>query len=187
MPAEGGTEVKMWFPVGAKPTHSYLHLNLHSHVDAAGRAGPPHRGSDSALPALDLAGEVRATVSPVSLTTPVLGRLARSLAATARFSFDRFSDVYLVADALGAHAQRAAASDRVSFSLLSSAKRLELAIGPFDAGSGARLLRDANSEQLESPLSLLADELSFEGDEHSETLRVVLRDRDSRAREAGAY
>ena len=43
-------------------------------------------------------GEVVVSLSPVTLLPGVLGRLARTLAATAHFSLDRFSDVYLVTD-----------------------------------------------------------------------------------------
>jgi hypothetical protein len=119
------------------------------------------------------------------MTAHVLGRLARALAATARFSFDRFSDMYLVADAIGAHAQRAAADDRVSFSLLRSAGSLRLTIGPFPSGSSAALMRrlDANGEP-ESPLSLLADEIRVDDNGRSEMLHVVLRDRGADTRTA---
>ncbi len=54
------------------------------------------------------------SLSPVTLLTGVLGRLARTLAATAHFSLDRFSDVYLVTDTLAAHAAAAAVGDRGS-------------------------------------------------------------------------
>jgi anti-sigma regulatory factor (Ser/Thr protein kinase) len=180
-PADGGTEVRMWFPATARATPPLVHFNPPRFA-----AGPPHRPvraehgpAGQASPARELAGDARVTLSPLSLTTAVLGRLARALAASARFSFDRFSDIYLVADAIGAHAQRSAADDRIAFSATGSAKRLELVVGPFEAGSGARLLRrhtDAQGEP-ESPLSLLADELRVDGDERSETLHIVLRDR----------
>ena len=51
------------------------------------------------------------SLSPVTLLAAVLGRLARTLAATAHFSLDRFSDVYLITDTLAAHAATAAADD----------------------------------------------------------------------------
>jgi len=47
--------------------------------------------------------EVMVSVSPVALLSSVLGRVARTVAATAHFSLDRFSDVYLITDALAAH------------------------------------------------------------------------------------
>ena len=214
-PADGGTEVRMWFPAtdeDSRPLAHFadpLHLDGEPHerepfsdgepsFDAASsfdRAALPGGPSSSEMApsfdgipsAPDLHGDVRVTVSPVSLTTPVLGRLARALAATAKFSFDRFSDVYLVADTLGAHAQRTAASDRVSFALAGSRKRLELSIGPFGSGTGDRLKRHVDAEQeADSPLALLADEITVVDDGDSEMLRVVLQDRDEPARRAAA-
>ena len=179
-PPEGGTEVRMWFPTartssapvpdtsrgdGAPPTAA-------RHQPAA---RPPSSGRTET--SIELAGDVVVTVSPVSLMTPVLGRLARALAAGARFSFDRFSDVYLVADTIGAHAERAAMSDQVSFSMRSSGKRLELSIGPFVEGSGARFKRSASATGHHSPLWLLADEIGVAPVGASETLRVVIHDR----------
>src|SRR5437588_7737784 len=55
-----------------------------------------------------LTGDAVVSLSPVTFVGGVLGRLARAMAARARFSLDRFSDVYLVTDAVAAHAVRAA-------------------------------------------------------------------------------
>lgn len=183
--ADGGTEARMWFPVGAHEARPLVHFAGPRHVGPSARQNSTH---DRLTSAVDLPGAVRVTVSPVSLTAPVLGRLARALAATARFSFDRFSDVYLVADALSAHARAAAPSDRISFSLVGTAKQLELSIGPFERGTGVRLQRRCDDErEPDSPLALLADEVTVGGDEQSETLHVVLRDRSERARPAHDY
>ena len=90
--SEGGTRVEMDF--------------------AAQRAGRPLLQAPTAAGPDDRAGrcqdedEVVVSLSPVGLLTGVLGRLARTLAATAHFSLDRFSDVYLVTDTLAAHAAR---------------------------------------------------------------------------------
>jgi serine/threonine-protein kinase RsbW len=114
--------------------------------------------------------EVTVTVSPVALLSPVLGRIARALAATAHFSLDRFSDVYLVTDALGAHADHAAVGDRITATLRASRRRLTLALGPFRRGTG-RLLEGLAP----SPLSVLADEVTVsEGDDGDEVQLVVL-------------
>jgi serine/threonine-protein kinase RsbW len=99
--------------------------------------------------------EVMISVSPVALLSSVLGRVARTVAATAHFSLDRFSDVYLITDALAAHADRAAAGDRITARLTASDRQLSLSLGPFRRGSG-RLL-DARAP---SPLSMLTDELT---------------------------
>lgn len=178
-PPDGGTEVRMWFPIVAPGTQPLVWDD--------GQAEPEtERESVSASggqPGLQLPGDVVVTVSPVSLMTPVLGRLARALAAGARFSFDRFSDVYLVADTIGAHAQRAATGERVSFALRSAGKRLELWMGPFIEGSGAHFQRDAAKDARDSPLALLADEILVSRAGRSETLHVVLQDRGGRTRD----
>ena len=156
---DGGTEVRMLFP--------------------AQRNGRPLFGLPvSAAPddgwAENLSGDAVVSLSPVVLLASVLGRLARALAATARFSLDRFSDVYLVTDSIAAYAARAASGERVGFSLTAAPRRLELRIGPFDAGSAA-LLRDENSRS-KSPLVLLSDELEVEQADGREMLRVVMID-----------
>ncbi len=183
--SDGGAEVRMWFPVEPELTRPLAHFNRLNYVEPAPSDGQADRQSaDSLGPAFELWGDLRVTVSPVSLTAHVLGRLARALAATARFSFDRFSDVYLIADAVGAHAQRAAVSDQIAFSLTGSPKRIELSVGPFRTGTCAALQRRPDTEQeSESPLWLLADQIKFDGDGRSETLRVVMHDRDARARD----
>jgi hypothetical protein len=114
------------------------------------------------------------TLSPVSLLAPVLGRLARTLAATAHFSLDRFSDVYLVTDTIAAHAAGAASAPRVGARLMAGERRLELTVGPFRTGSGAQLDPTASSHA--SPLALLSDQVSIERDDNSEMLRVVVID-----------
>jgi serine/threonine-protein kinase RsbW len=110
-------------------------------------------------PVVDVAhddeNEVMISVSPVALLSSVLGRVARTVAATAHFSLDRFSDVYLITDALAAHADRAAAGDRITARLTASDRQLSLSLGPFRRGSGGQL--DARAP---SPLSMLTDELT---------------------------
>jgi anti-sigma regulatory factor (Ser/Thr protein kinase) len=177
-PPDGGTEVRMWFPIVAPGTQPLVWDDRQAEREPERESAQP-----DGQPGLELAGDVVVTVSPVSLMTPVLGRLARALAAGARFSFDRFSDVYLVADTIGAHAQRAAAGERVSFSLQSAGKRLELWMGPFTEGSGAHFQRHASKDSHDSPLALLADEILVSRAGRSETLHVVLQDRGGRSRD----
>jgi anti-sigma regulatory factor (Ser/Thr protein kinase) len=184
-PLDGGTEVRMWFPAGVEEPRPLASFSGLRYVEPW---ASEHRDGEGFGPAAELWGDVRVTVSPVSLTANVLGRLARALAATGRFSFDRFSDVYLVADAMGAHAQRSAASDRISFSLVSAPKRLELSIGPFRTGTSASLQRrPGNTQEPESPLWLLADEIKIDDDGGSEMVHVVMHDRGTRARNARDY
>jgi hypothetical protein len=124
-----------------------------------------------------LAGAVVATLSPVAFLGPVLGRLARALAARARFSLDRFSDVYLVTDAIAAHAGRAAKGQRMSFAITTDAQRLELTIGPFVGGSGSQLSHQAPEYSAASALTMLSDELNIRTDDEDEVLHVVMVDR----------
>ena len=87
----GGTEVRMLFPAAreGRPLFGFP-------VMPAPEDGWTHK----------LSGDAVISLSPVTLLPSVLGRLARALAATARFSLDRFSDVYLVTDSISAHAVR---------------------------------------------------------------------------------
>jgi serine/threonine-protein kinase RsbW len=119
-------------------------------------------------------GEVVVTLSPVSLFAPVLGRLARTLAATAHFSLDRFSDVYLVTDTIAAHASGATAGARIGARMMASERRLELVVGPFRRGTGAVL--QAGGAERPSPLALLSDEVSVERDGEIELVHVVIID-----------
>jgi serine/threonine-protein kinase RsbW len=115
--------------------------------------------------------EVTVSVSPVALLPSVLGRVARTVAATAHFSLDRFSDVYLITDALAAHAARAAAGERITARLSASERQLSLSLGPFHRGSGELL--DARPP---SPLSMLADELTLSECGSGDAVTLVVRD-----------
>ena len=120
-------------------------------------------------------GEVVVSLSPVTLLPGVLGRLARTLAATAHFSLDRFSDVYLVTDTLAAHAASAAEGDRIEARLRAEDRRLELLVGPFRKGTGSRL--DIRStDHPASPLVLLSDQVAVQDAGEAELLRVVVID-----------
>lgn len=138
---------------------------------------PPSRAAPDDGRSAQLRGDAIASVSPVTLLGTVLGRLARTLAATARFSLDRFSDVSLVTDAVAAHAEASAEAERVGFALKAGARRLELIVGPLRTGSGDRIRREANAEGRRSPLGLLSDELDGQPlPQGGELLRVVMVD-----------
>lgn len=119
--------------------------------------------------------EIVVSLSPVTLLPGVLGRLARTLAATAHFSLDRFSDVYLVTDTLAAHASQAAAGARVHARLAAAERRLELTVGPFRAGA-SQPLTAAVGEAVPSPLALLSDEVRIEPDGDGELVHVLVID-----------
>jgi serine/threonine-protein kinase RsbW len=155
----GGTEVRMLFPAERNGQPLF----------ARSIAPAPEDGWTSKL-----SGDAIVSLSPVTLLSSVLGRLARALAASARFSLDRFSDVYLITDSISAHAARSATSNRVGFSLQASPRRLQLTIGPFAPGSTEQLSGQRGDSK--SPLVLLSDELGAERDNGSELLRVVMID-----------
>jgi serine/threonine-protein kinase RsbW len=159
-PPDGGTEVEMEFSAQRDGRRLFIAPGAPSDDDGRLRRAP---------------GEVAVSLSPVALVSGVLGRLARALAASAHFSLDRFSDVYLVTDALAAHAAVAAQGPRISCRLLGGERRLELRVGPFKAGTAERLLASTPGRPA-APLTLLSDELTAESDGDGELLHVVLID-----------
>ena len=122
-----------------------------------------------------LEGDAVVSLSPVSFIGGVLGRLARAMAARARFSLDRFSDVYLVTDAVAAHAARAASDGRLGFGLTTDTRRLEMVIGPLRAGASSELT-GASPDDVGSALRLLSDELDVRQSDGNEVLHIVMLD-----------
>jgi serine/threonine-protein kinase RsbW len=122
-----------------------------------------------------LSGDAIVSLSPVSFVGGILGRLSRAMAARARFSLDRFSDVYLVTDALAAHAISAAGAARIGFGISTDTRRLELTIGPLRAGSSAGLSSTVQGD-VGSALGLLSDELEVVSDGDTESVHVVMLD-----------
>jgi serine/threonine-protein kinase RsbW len=158
----GGTEVRMDFSVRRDGRKLF--------------EAPPSATSDAETTlSQDGEGEVIVSLSPVTLLPGVLGRLARTLAATAHFSLDRFSDVYLVTDTLAAHASTAAEGQRIEARLSAQDRRLELVVGPFRRGTGSRLDAQA-ADHPASPLVLLSDQVSVQEAGDAELLRVVVID-----------
>jgi anti-sigma regulatory factor (Ser/Thr protein kinase) len=157
----GGTEVWMMFPGHREGSPLFERP----------AAPAPDDGWTS-----NLAGDAVVSVSPVELLSGVLGRLSRALAANARFSLDRFSDVYLVTDAIAAHSALAASGPRIGFAITAGGRRLELTVGPFRPGSGEELRGDVQARGARSPLDLLSDELEIEKTDGLELLRVLMVD-----------
>ena len=152
---------------------------------------PPAGDSAKALPTTDritdgwsawqaelhsgLAGDLVLTVSPVQMLAPVLGRIGRALAPSAGFSLQRCYDVFLLSDALAAHAERAADSTSISVALGARDKRLEFAVAPLRAGTGARL-EQAGSPTPADVLTRLGEEVAIVRRDGHETLRVSMHD-----------
>ena len=98
------------------------------------------------------------------------------MAATARFSLDRFSDVYLVTDAVSELAAQAASGTRIGFAIVAAPRRLELTIGPFRQGSADRLRGGSSPDRAVLPLVRLSDKLDVESGASGDVLRVVMID-----------
>lgn len=160
-PPDGGTEVRMSF-AGVREGRPLF--------EAPGDAAPDDGWVER------LSGDAVVSLSPVSFLGAVLGRLARALAARARFSLDRFSDVYLITDAIAAHAARAALGPRIAFGLSTNSRRLELTIGPFRNGTGSELREEQPVQDVGSALVLLSDVVEIEPSNGDEMLRVVMTD-----------
>lgn len=161
-PPDGGTEVRLSF-AGQREGKPLFHLPT-----SAERG----HGQGSWL-----CGDALVSLSPVGLAGAVLGRVARFFAARARFSLDRFSDVYLVTDAIAAHASRSASGPRIYFGISTNARRVELTIGPFVDGASSQFREPAPTYSASSALLLLSDELEVRPSEAGEILRVVMVDR----------
>jgi serine/threonine-protein kinase RsbW len=132
-----------------------------------------------------LSGDTVVSLSPVSLVSGVLGRVARTLAARARFSLDRFSDVHLATDAIATHAIGAASGGRIGFGVAMGTRHLEITIGPFRSGASAALSAGPG-RRARSVLALLADEIEVLTANGTEMLRVVIDDRRLAARGSAA-
>lgn len=158
VPLSGGTELQMRFERDI-PT---LHPCPHTRVAPVPIPIP-----------LSMPGDLVATVSPVSLLAGVLERIARALAAQARFSVERFSDVHLVVDSLVGHAQRFAAHGLVSVAVGTEPRRLSLRIGPLRKRGGAPSTRLGSAGPL---LRRLVDVLEVEPVDDSEVLHLTLSD-----------
>jgi serine/threonine-protein kinase RsbW len=158
---DGGTEVRMAFT-----SHEAATRPLGDSVSVGAVPRPP----------VQLPGDVVVTLSEVGMLAGVLGRVARAIAARAHFSLDRFSDVYLVTDAVASFAKNAVIGPETTFAVISGNRRLELTIGPIKAGSRSWLKEDGVFNQPGSVLTLLVDELTVELVDGLEMLRVVVEE-----------
>ena len=183
-PPDGGTEVRMFFrttgraPPTADPT-------LQSAANPSRGPGEemldPMAKSWTAQALETLVGEPRlrdgevaGAMAPVGLFGPALGRLVRAFAALHHFRLDRFSDLRVITDTLGAHARTSASAERLAFALAGGERRLELVAGPFVSGSSG--VFGAQEGPPASPLRELTDELEIEPVEGGELLRLVVAD-----------
>jgi serine/threonine-protein kinase RsbW len=159
---EGGTEVRVGFN---RPT-------------GAAELIQPLTTADSRR--IPLGGQIVGALCPVVLLAGVLGRIARLLAARTQFSLERFSDVYLVVDAIAAHAQAYASAASISFALTADERSLLIKVGPLRAEDESR------RRALSPPVTKLIDELSVQPVNGGEILSVVLRDDGAETRRSAA-
>lgn len=161
-PEGGGTEVRMWFS--------------HNLGFAPGGAAEPwpdeHRDQ--------LEGDIVAWFSPAEIVRFVLGRVFRAVAASSRFSVERFSDLYAVNDAIADYAE-VAADGGLSMSISGSSRRLDLTGGPFRFRGelGESETGSDSQQELEARKRALAgvvDTLSTERLGGQELLHLVLVD-----------
>jgi hypothetical protein len=168
--SRGGTEVRLEFAGRRGGTPLF--------------AAPPAVAREDGF-AARLSGDAVVSISPLSFVGPVLGRLARALAARARFSLDRFSDVYLVTDAIAAHVARNCARPRAGFAISTDLRRLELVIGPLRQGSVEALRSRSEVRHPGSALTALSDEIQSTPTEGGELLAVVMTDTAAAAAASG--
>jgi anti-sigma regulatory factor (Ser/Thr protein kinase) len=155
--SDGGTDVRMSFKRTA-PGSALVDWGAALSWDAAPVA---------------LAGDIVISVSPASILGDVVGRLVRAAAAGSHFSVDRFCDLYPITDAIAAYAERSASAGPVTCAIVASSRRLELAVGPFAAGTGSGFTRSPDGAL---PMAGLADEFTVEELDGFELLRVVVVD-----------
>jgi serine/threonine-protein kinase RsbW len=185
-PPEGGTEVRMFFRTDPRESASPATATVRGGAKAT--RGPDQRTVDHMIkswtavaletlvgePALRN-GEVAGAMAPVGIFGPALGRLVRAFAAVRHFRLDRFSDLRVITDTLGAHARTSAAAERLAFAIGGRERRLELVAGPFAPGSSALFARQEGPPA--SPLGALTDELTIAPSDGGEIVRMVLADR----------
>jgi hypothetical protein len=183
-PPDGGTEVRMFFR--ARHSNSPKPDDL-GQEDQRGWGPDPATlsqmlgswtaGSMATLVGEEslLRGDVVGVVSPASLLGPALGRLVRALAAGNHFRLDRFSELRVLTDTLGAHARAASSNHRLAFAVVAGERRLELAAGPFAPGSGTVFTSEGSSSPA-SPLRDFADELTVAPGQRGEIVRLVISD-----------
>jgi serine/threonine-protein kinase RsbW len=181
---EGGTEVRMFFRVrgglASQPPEPLQGGQRRWGPDTAmlsEMAGSWTADTLATLVGDDelLQGDVVGMISPAALLGPALGRLVRALAAGHHFRIDRFSELRVLTDTLGAHARAAASDHRLAFAIKASDRRLEIAAGHFAPGSGTVFTGDGSASPA-SPLREFADELTVGPGQRGEIVRLVVSD-----------
>ncbi len=175
-----GTQVRMQFDVpGARELATPAAVDdppPDAGVIDAAHADAAHADADT--DAGDSAGDTRATLvlAPLSLAGTMLSRPLTALAARARFSIDRLSDLQLVTDAIAAHAGRSLAGNRLQVGVVLATRDLELRIGPLRPGTARQLIGDTAVGGLEPLIETLADQITVETTAEAEVLTLRMLD-----------
>jgi serine/threonine-protein kinase RsbW len=173
-PPGGGTEVRMSFTRRAGPAGAITGAPGARESAPETREGAPETSTPA--PA-QLSGDVVVSVWPVGLLGGVLGRVTRAVAGRTHLSLDRFSDIYLLTDAIAAVAESAAGAPGIAFAVAAGHRRLELMVGPFPAGAAERLLAEGVTEGQGRRLASTLGELAVEPVDGYYVLRAVVEER----------
>jgi anti-sigma regulatory factor (Ser/Thr protein kinase) len=117
-------------------------------------------------------GGTEITVGRAELLAPVLARVVGALAARRDLSIDRVSDAVLVTDAIAVAAPGRFEDGCVKMGLDESERRLELRLGPMEAGGAAEIRDELQVPEIGGTLEALVDELSVEGGGDGEYLVI---------------
>jgi serine/threonine-protein kinase RsbW len=126
---DGGTSVRMEFPAPTAGALEPLAGGEHCSSLFAGESAP--------------ASDVELRLAPNALARAVLPRVLSALAARARFSTDRISDVQIVADVLAAKSPESISGSHLDVGVAVAPRDLRLRLGPLQSGRGQSLLEAA--------------------------------------------
>jgi serine/threonine-protein kinase RsbW len=126
---DGGTLVRMEFPAPAAGSLEPLAVGERCSSLSAGVSAP--------------ASDVELRLAPNALARAVLPRVLSALAARARFSTDRISDVQIVADVLAAKSPESISGSHLGVGVAVAPRDLRLRLGPLHSGRGQSLLEAA--------------------------------------------
>jgi serine/threonine-protein kinase RsbW len=172
-----GTEVRMQFDVPGARDLAAGPADEPLIPDAILLGEPGYGRPDAPAGVSTCVGATTATlvVEPLSIAGRVLSRPLTALAARARFSIDRLSDLQLVTDAIAAHAGRSLHGSRLEVGVAFSTRDLELRVGPLRPGMAAQLIGDTAVGGLDPLIETLTDEVTVEtvGDADILTLRML--------------
>ena len=115
---------------------------------------------------------VEAELADQTIAGAVLGRVVGILGARVALPIEKLSDALLVSDAVTAATRGAAHTIQIEAAL--EPKRLELRVGPLEAGGARRLIGSIEAPLGAGALSQLVDELGTAGDDGAEYLILGL-------------